>query len=214
MKKIIVPILLIWLCMGVADARVVWWNKEKAPSKIGVVLGLGVSYCGPGDDGFGVIGGGVYEKPIVKSFRIRTGFQLANYNSTYTEYGYLMGNRIERKDQFTVGALQLPVEAVYSLYFTPKVRFNLGAGFYGGVAIWGSLSTKTEGGSGITGGGDLKIWDVMNRGDFGYIINPSVTIKDKFDIGIEVRNSIIDTSKSGDGDWMNGLITVAFTYFF
>ncbi len=65
MKKIIVSILLIWVCMGVADARVVWWNKEKAPSKIGVVLGLGVSYCGPGDDGFGVIGGGVYEKPKI-----------------------------------------------------------------------------------------------------------------------------------------------------
>ena len=214
MKKTIMLILLMVISAMSMQARVNWWNKDKGPVLYGVELGLGFSYVGPGDDSFGIHGGATVEVPFIKALRLVTGLRGAWYNSTYTEYMYLNHNSITRKDSFKVMYLQIPAKLMYSLYFSPNVRLNIGAGLYYGLGVSGSLSTKVEGGSGITGGGDLKLWDVLDRNDFGYAIDTSVTIKDHFDMGIEMCNSIFDNSKSGDGDWTNSLITFTFAYLF
>lgn len=196
------------------QARVNWWNKDKGPVLYGIELGPGVSEIGPGDESFGITGGAVVEIPFIKALRLVTGFRAAWYNSTYTDYMYLYDNMITRKDSFKVTYLQVPLKLMYSLYFSPKVRLNIGGGFYYGLGVTGSLSTKVEGGSGITGGGDLKLWDVLDRSDYGYTYDISVTIKDRFDIGIDVCHTIGDNSKSGDGNWGNSLCAFTFTYIF
>lgn len=64
MKKLIL-LLVVLISVSVAQAKVVWWNKEKAPANVIVVLGVGSATCASNDSGFGVIGGAYYEKPIV-----------------------------------------------------------------------------------------------------------------------------------------------------
>lgn len=214
MKKTIMLLLLMVISAMSTQARVNWWNKDNGPVLYGVELGPGVSYIGPGDSSFGITGGATVEVPFIKALRLISGLRGAWYSSTYTEYMHLNHNSITREDRFNVMYLQIPAKLMYSLYFTPKVRLNIGPGLYYGLGVTGSLSTKIEGGSGITGGGDLKLWDVLDRSDFGYTIGLSVTIKDHFDIGVEVCNSILDNSKSGDGDWYNSLTTFTFTYIF
>lgn len=214
MKKTIVFFLFIVSCVMSTHARVNWWNKDRGPVLYGATIGIGPSMVGPGDEGFGVTGGARVEIPFIKALRVVTGLRVAWYNSTYTDYMSLNHNSITREDSFKVTYLQIPAKVLYSLYFSPKVRLNIGPGLYYGIGIGGSLSTKIEGGSGISGGGDLKLWDVLDRSDFGYSIDVSVTIKDHFNIGVEVCNSITDVSKDGSADWYNSLANFNFSYLF
>ena len=214
MKKSIVIFLFLVSCVMSLQARVNWWNKDRGDVLYGATIGLGASYVGPGDEDFGLVGGVRVEIPFIKAMRVITGLRVAWYNSTYTEYMHLNHNLITREDSFKATYLQIPAKLLYSLYFSPNVRLNIGPGLYYGVGIGGSLSTSIDGDSGITGGGELKLWDVLDRSDFGYSIDFSVTIKDHFDLGIEVCNSIIDVSKNGSADWYNSIIDFNFSYLF
>ena len=214
MKKVITLVVMMTFACVSSMQAVTWWNKGKDPLRYQTSLGLGATSVGPGDEDFGWGVTVTADYPIVNSLRLQPGVRFATYHSTYEENMSLMGSGINRKDKFTVSYLQIPMKVAYSLYFNEKVRFNVSTGFYYAMDLFGSLKVDVDGDSGITGGGDMKLWDCIDRSDFGYILGWSLTIKDRYSLGVEVCNSFFDVSKSGDADWHNSSLMVQLGYTF